>query len=322
MKKLLLPLLCIGLAITGCGNKTIPTLENGEEVVAKVDGKDITANDLYSKLKEQGGTNVLVSLIDEFIANKEIKDDEEAKKYADAQITTLKAQYEAYNQDFDEVLTSYGYNNIDELKEEIALDYKKNKVAEDYIKSTITDKEINNYYKNDVFGAMNVRYILIKPETNDDMTTDEKTEAENNALKEAKEIIKKLNDGESFEELAKEHSDDASTASDGGLFEGFEKDEVVSEFWNASVALKDNEYTKEPVKSSYGYFVISRINQDKKPTLEKVRDDILTTLMNKKLAEDENLTVKAWIEIRKNYNLDIVDSDIASEYKKTTKDYK
>ena len=48
MKKLLLPILCVGLLFTGCGEKTIPVLENGEEVVAKLDGKDITANDLYS----------------------------------------------------------------------------------------------------------------------------------------------------------------------------------------------------------------------------------------------------------------------------------
>ena len=46
MKKLLLPILCVGLLFTGCGEKTIPVLENGEEVVAKLDGKDITANDI------------------------------------------------------------------------------------------------------------------------------------------------------------------------------------------------------------------------------------------------------------------------------------
>lgn len=320
MKKLLLPILCVGLLFTGCGEKTIPVLENGEEVVAKLDGKDITANDLYNELKNQGGTNILVNLIDEFIANKEVKDDEEASKFADAQIATLKAQYESYGEDFDKVLKTY-YDSIDELKEEIILDYKKNKVVENYVKSTISDKEVNNYYKNNVFGAMNVRYILVKPEVTDDMTDEEKVEAENKALDEAKDIIKKLKDGKKFEDLAKKHSDDASTASNGGLYEGFEKDEVVEEFWNASASLKDNEYTKEPVKSSYGYFVISRISQDKKPTLEKVREDILTTLTNEKLAEDENLSVKAMIEVRKNYNLDIIDSDILSQYKKSIKDY-
>jgi len=319
--KLLLPLLCVGLVVTGCG-KTIPTLEDGKQVVAEIEGKKITAEDLYAELKSQGGTSVLVNLIDEFIANEEYPENEDAYKYADAQISTLKAQYESYGQDFDAALKNAGYANLDAFKEVIALDYKKSKVAEDYVASTVTDKEIEKYYEDEIDGSMTVRYILVKPEITDDMKDDEKKEAENAALKEAKEVIKKLNDGEKFEELAKKHSDDKTTASEGGLYSNFEKDEVVEEFWNASVALKDDEYTKEPVKSSYGYFVILRIKQNKKPSLEEVEDDIISTLTNKKLAEDENLTVKAWIEVRKNYGLNIVDSNILNEYKETLKNIK
>jgi len=263
--KLLLPILCIGLVLTGCGNKTIPKLKDGKEVVAKLDGKDFTADDLYAELKKQGGTNVLVNLIDEFIVSKEIKDDEEALKYADSQIATLKAQYESYEEDFDTALTNAGYKNLDEFKKVIALDFKKNKVAEDYIKTTFSDKEIEEYYKNNIYGEMTVRYILIKPDVKDDMTAEEKTEAEDQALDEAKDIIKKLKKGEKFEDLAKEHSDDSTTAKDGGLYSGFQKNDVVEEFWNASVNLKDGEYTTTPVKSSYGYFVILRVKQDEKP---------------------------------------------------------
>lgn len=323
MKKLrlLLPLLCMGLVVTGCG-KTIPTLEDGKQVIAELEGKNITVEELYAELKSQGGSSVLINLIDEFIANEEYPENEEANKFADAQISTLKSQYEAYGQDFDEALKSAGYETLDEFKEVIALDWKKSKVAEDYVASTITDKEIKKYYDNEVEGTMNVHYILIQPETNDDMSDDEKAKAEDKALKEAKEVIKKLNDGEKFEDLAKKHSDDKSTAEDGGKYEGFEKDDVVEEFWNAAVALKDGKYTKEPVKSVYGYFVILRDSQDKKPKLEDVEEDIVSTLVSDKMATDENLTIKAWIEVRKNYKLDIIDSDIAKDYKNTTKDIK
>ena len=323
MKKLrlLLPLLCMGLVVTGCG-KTIPTLEDGKQVIAELEGKNITVEELYAELKSQGGSSVLINLIDEFIANEEYPENEEANKFADAQISTLKSQYEAYGQDFDEALKSAGYETLDEFKEVIALDWKKSKVAEDYVASTITDKEIKKYYDNEVEGTMNVHYILIQPETNDDMSDDEKAKAEDKALKEAKEVIKKLNDGEKFEDLAKKHSDDKSTAEDGGKYEGFEKDDVVEEFWNAAVALKDGKYTKEPVKSVYGYFVILRDSQDKKPKLEDVEEDIVSTLVSDKMAADENLTIKAWIEVRKNYKLDIIDSDIAKDYKNTTKDIK
>ena len=320
--KLLLPILCVGLLLTGCGAKTIPTLEDGKQVIAQLEGKDITVEDLYAELKKQGGTSVLINLIDEFIANEEYPESKDAEKYADAQIETLKAQYESYGQDFDAALEGAGYKSLDEFKAVIALDYKKNLVAEDYVASTITDKEIEKYYNNEIEGAMNVHYILIQPETTDDMTDEEKKEAENAALEEAKSVIKKLKDGEDFEELAKEHSDDKTTAPDGGLYEGFEKDEVVEEFWNAAVNLKDGKYTTEPVKSVYGYFVILRDSQDEKPALEDLEDDIIDTLVNDKLAKDENLTVKAWVEIRKNYGLDIIDSDILDDYNKTIKDYK
>ena len=319
--KILLPLVCVGLVATGCG-KTIPTLEDGKQVVAELEGKNITAEELYEELKNQGGTGTLINLIDEFIANEEYPENEEALKYAKAQIATLKAQYEAYNQDFATALKSAGYENEEAFEQVIALDYKKSKVAEDYVASTITDKDIEKYYKNEVEGAMNVHYILVQPETTDDMTTEEKSKAENAALEEAKEVIKKLNNGEDFKELAKKHSDDKTTASNGGLYEGFEKDEVVKEFWNASVALKDGKYTTEPVKSSYGYFVILRISQDEKPELEEVEDNIIATLVNTKLSEDENLTVKAWIEVRKNYGLNIIDSNILSDYESTIKEYK
>ena len=62
-------LLCIGILILGVGiglvinrPKTIPTLKSGEEVVAKIDGKEFTANDLYAKLKEEGGSTVVLNL--------------------------------------------------------------------------------------------------------------------------------------------------------------------------------------------------------------------------------------------------------------------
>lgn len=319
--KLLLPLLCVGLLVTGCG-KTIPKLENGQEVVAKVDGKDFTAEDLYAAMKEKSGTDFLIRIIDKFIVESEIEDNEEALKFADGQIATLKAQYESYGQDFNKVLKDAGYQSIDVLKQDIAFDYNKNKVAENYVKSTISNKDIEKYYKDNIEGKMTVRYILVKPEVTDSMTSEEKTKAEDAALKEAKEIIQKLKDGEKFEDLAKKHSDDKTTAGEGGLYSSVEKNDVVKEFWDASVALKDNEYTTKPVKSSFGYFVILRIKQDKKPELKDVKDDIAGTLATAKMNEDEKASVKALIEVRKEYKMDIIDSDILNDYNSTVKTFK
>ena len=253
-------------------------------------------------------------MIDEFIANKEIETDESAKEYAQNQLDTLKAQYEQSGQDFTAALTSAGYKNENEFKELLILDYKKNKVVENYISDNLTDEEIQEYYDNDVFGEMTVKHILITPETTDDMSEEDTEKAENEAKKKAEEVIEKLNNGEKFDDLVKEYSDDEGSKDNNGLVENFTKDGVVSEFWDASIELKDGEYTKEPVKSEYGYHVIYRVSQKEKAKLKDVKDDIKEKLVEEKLNSDAELATKTWVEIRKKYKLDIKDDDIKKAY--------
>lgn len=323
MKKILIiSLCCVALFVTGCKEKNIPVLEDGKEVVAEIDGKKITAEDLYKELKDQYGANLTINFIDQFIADKEIPDNKEALESAASQIEQIKLYYEQSGADLAADLLNSGYASIDEYEKVLANNYKMNQVIEKYLSSKLTDSEINNYYENEIFGEMTVRHILIKPETTDTMTTDEKTEAENKALEEAKSLITKLNNKEAkFEDLAKEFSDDG-TASEGGLYAKFTKDKVVSEFWAASVALKDGEYSKTPVKTQYGYHIILRVSQAEKPTLESVKDTIKDTLVSDKLATDETLSYKTWATIRENYGLKIYDTDIESIYNKTIKSYK
>ncbi|MDD2378020.1 MAG: peptidylprolyl isomerase [Bacilli bacterium] len=312
-KKLLLAMVIVGLLVSGCA-KT-PTLKNGQEVIAKINGKDFTVEDLYEELKDQGGYQVLVNMIDTYIANKEVPDNADSEQYADGQIAALKAQTESYGQDYMTTINSYGFKNETELKDYFILTNKLQKVTEKYVKKTIKDKEVEKYYKDNVYGEMTVRHILISPETTEGMTDDQKKTAENDALKQAKDIIAKLNKGEKFEDLAKEHSDDTGTASEGGLYANFVKgDGTVDEFWNASVKLKDNEYTKEPVKTQFGYHIILRVKQNAKPKLEDVKEDILSTMVQDMLKQDQNLEKKTWADIRKDYKLDLIDTEIKKAY--------
>ncbi|MCD8571518.1 MAG: peptidylprolyl isomerase [Alphaproteobacteria bacterium] len=71
----------------------------------------------------------------------------------------------------------------------------------------------------------------------------------------AKEIIQKIKDGGSFEELAKENSTDG-TASLGGELGYFAKESVVPEFGNAAFGMKAGEMSQTPVKTQFGYHVI------------------------------------------------------------------
>lgn len=310
-KKIFALVLVATLMLTGCGK--IATLKNGEEVVAKMDGKSITAEDLYDELKKQGGAVTLTNMIDAFVVNKEIKTDDDAKSYADSQLSSYKKSYQSYGQDFNAALTSAGYADEDEFKDELILEYKKNVVTENYVKDELTDDEIQKYYDDNIYGDIEARHILISPNTKDDMTDDEKEEAEKKAKKEAEDIIKKLNDGEDFAELAKKYSDDEGTASKGGKLT-VTYGSVVDEFWDAASKLKDGEYSKEPVKSEYGYHIIYRIKQKAKPKLDDVKDDVIDKLTQEKINNDSTLQTKALVALRKKYNLEISDDELKKSY--------
>ncbi|MHA1230293.1 MAG: peptidylprolyl isomerase [Candidatus Helarchaeota archaeon] len=75
-------------------------------------------------------------------------------------------------------------------------------------------------------------------------------------LSQAEAILEELNDGVSFEKLAKEHSICPSKKR-GGDLGIFGKGQMVPEFERAAFALKVGEISK-PVKTRYGYHIIKR----------------------------------------------------------------
>lgn len=305
------------LLTAGCGK--VAELKNGEQVVGKLEGKTITAGDLYKELKVKGGASIFTSMVDEYIANKEIEDSDTIKSEAKTQLTQVKTQYESAGQDFNAAMKNAGYENEDAFLKVLMLDIKKNKVVENFLKEKVSDDEINDYYEKNIDGEITARHILITPDVKDDMSDEDKTKAKEEAKKEAEKLIKKLNDGDKFEDLAKKNSDDEGSKEDGGLVENVTKDSVVEPFYTALTKLKDGQYTKEPVESSYGYHIILRVSQKEKPELKDVKDDILSDIVSDKLSSDTNLTNTTWVEIRKKYKLNIEDSEIKKGYETLTK---
>lgn len=317
-KKLLIGLISLGvLATTGCGK--IPKLENGEEVVASLDGKNFTANDLYNELKKQGGSSVLVNMIDTFITNQEITDSKEAEEYAASLIKQYKLSYEQNGADFEAALISNGYANEDEFKKVIATDYKKSEIAKKYIKADITDDELKDYYDNHISDELSVKHILIAPKVSDNATDEEKTNAENAALEKAKNLIEQLNNGADFDTLAKENSSDDATKNNGGVINNVVKEGYVTEFWNAAYALENGKYTTEPVKTQYGYHIIYKVSHTEKKSLDEMKDTLYNKIVSEKISNDSSLEQKTWVKIREKYNLAINDSTIDSTYKSSIK---
>ena len=83
----------------------------------------------------------------------------------------------------------------------------------------------------------------------------------------SKAILKRLNAGEAFEDLAKEVSIDG-TAELGGNLGFFLKKEVVPDFGNAAFAMEPGDVSVKPVKSPYGYHIIKVEEKRARPVPE------------------------------------------------------
>ena len=300
--------LCAVLCLTGCKTK----LKNGKEVAIKINGENITADDLYDELREKYAKYQIIDDIDKKIFNVIYKGDKDIEEQVKNQYESYESQYSQNGQSFDEVLENYGYKNADEFKDELRLNFQRAKAIDDYIKDNISDKEIKKYYDETYAGEISAKHILISTNS---MSEDE-------AEKKAKDLIKQLNDGADFSTLAKENSDDPGSKENGGDLGYFGKGQMVKEFEEAAYNLKVDEYTKEPVKTSYGYHIILKTGEKKKTSLKKAKENIIETLVNKKKEEDKLISVTALDEIRKNYGLKFKDSKLKSIYKEYIEEQK
>lgn len=310
-------LLIVNIILIVNGHKV--KLSDGKEVIASIDDKNITAEELFDKIKEKYGTSILVNMIDETIIKKEISNTSDTVKKAQEQVNTIKQQYETMGYKWNEVLTNYGYENEQALIDEISNSLLKEEVAVKYLSKNITDEEIQKYYNENVFDSFTAKHILIIPDTNDNMTDAEKTAAEEAAKNKALEVITKLNNGEAWATLVASYSQDTGSKDNEGLVENFTKGDVVDEFYEATKNLSDGAYTSEPVKSKFGYHVILRVSKTDKEALDTMKDELIEKIVDSKLSSDSKLYTTTWDNIRKSYNLEINDTKIKNIYDKSIK---
>lgn len=304
-------LLAITTITTGCGKEA--KLDDNTTAVS-LKGAKITATDYYNEIKTSN-ISKLVDIIDHQLFDEKYPSNDEEDKSVKEQINQIKETYGSNETMYLSAIQQYfGVSSEDELEEMLRLEYKRNEAVEDYIKDALSDKEIENYYNENIIGDIKASHILIKPDVDSDATDEEKQKAENKAKKEAEKTIKKLKDGEDFARLAKEYSDDTSTAKDGGNLGYFNTDDMDENFMDAVKKLNNNEYTKEPVKTQYGYHIILKVDQKDKPKLKEVKDDIKTTLANAKLDGNSTLHYQTLIDIREKNNIKWQDDKLEKQY--------
>jgi peptidyl-prolyl cis-trans isomerase C len=149
---------------------------------------------------------------------------------------------------------------------------------ENMVNKKIDEKRLKDVYAEYVKSFPDVddikaRHILVKDEAK------------------AKDLIKELNSGKDFAELAKANSIDGTAAS-GGELGYFAKTEVVPAFADAAFALTVGEYSKKPVKTDFGYHIIKVEEKRKRPPA--AYNDIkpyLETQVRRQILDE---TVQAW----------------------------
>lgn len=315
MKKITYIIMCFGmiLLLTGCGEN--PKLKTGEDVLISFNDENlnISVEELYDVLKEKYGVNHIIEIMDNKILNKIYKTDEIAEKNANDQIESMEIYYGGADK-FLETLQSYGYQSVEEFKENLLLNYKRDLAVKDYVRNNLKESDINKYYENKIFGDITASHILIKVETDDSMTDDEKRDVEKKAQEKIDEIYKKLEEGSDFYELAKEYSQDTASSVNGGRLDAFNKGEMVSTFEEAAMNLEVGTYSKKAVLTEHGYHIIYKESQKEKPKLEDVKETIIKNLIDEELTNNEKLQYEALIELRKEYGLSINDKDLNTYY--------
>lgn len=276
----------------------------GNETIATVKGGSIKQNELYKEMKKLYSVNYALDLVDaEILKNKYNLTDEqkeEVEEQADYYLTTYETYYGYTEEEF---LSENGFSTKQEFIDYLTLNYKRDLYYIDYLKTKIDQEEIQAYYDENVYGEINTKHILV--EVDDDVT-------EEQALAKAKEIIAKLDSGKTFEEVTEEYGDEIISEDLG--YNGFNSG-LVTEYVEASKELENGTYSKEPVKTDYGYHVIYKVDQKDKPSLEEATNDIVEILGEDLEEEDTYIKYKALIQLREDNKLKFKDSKFKEEYK-------
>lgn len=267
-KKVLIPILAVVLVALIIG---AVYLTQRSKTVATVENEKITQEQLNKELNKQYGATVLNMMISNKVVDLEA--DKAKVKVTDkdvqAELDKMIKQYGG-QETFNMLLAQNGMTE-DLFKEQVEQNLKVTKILEPSIE--ITDDEIKTYFEDNKasFGTpeqVEASHILVE---------DEKT---------AKEVKKKLDDGEDFAKLAKEYSTDTQTKDKGGELGYFTTGKMVEAFDKAAFSMKVDEIS-DPVKTDFGYHIIKVTGKKeaKEATLEDSKAKIKEALLAQKVQE-------------------------------------
>lgn len=360
-KKLLATVALSAILFTGCGIKSAQTIikVNGQSITQGqfdesfdksaqggmmsqlgINVKDGKNNFLYYLIKDKVVNELIVrELLNQEVEKRGIKVTNDDVDNAIKEIVDKIGSKEQLNQ----LLKQNGISSAQfrkDLKEEV----KMKKLAKELVNVNISDADAKKYYNDNIQqfkypDKVKASHILIavNPQEIEEIIT---SDVENAGA--SKEEIKKKVDAEiaskkakaekllaeakkdpaQFDKLAKENSDDTTTAVKGGDLGFFAAQEMVPEFSQAAFSMKPNTISNL-VKTQFGYHIIKvtdRMEAGQQP-FEKVKNDIKGFLENQKQLEAidnlvESLKKNATIEyVNKEYDPQVIKESLQTEMK-------
>ncbi|KRK49202.1 peptidylprolyl isomerase [Secundilactobacillus kimchicus] len=278
MKKWLVALAGILLSFTlaACGSKTVATTSGGK----------ITESAFYDSLKNtSSGKQVLQQMILNKVLDKQFGD-----KVSDSDVNKEFSSYKKqYGSSFNSVLQQSGMT-ASQLKEQIKSNLLLKQAVKKY--TTITQKDLDKQFKS-FEPKVTVSHILVAKKST------------------AQDVIKQLKAGKSFASLAKKYSTDTATKNKGGKLDAFDNTDTTldDDFKSAAFKLKTGEYTKDPVKTQYGYHIIKMDNNPGKGTVKQHKTDLEDQIVDSRMNDAD--TLKSVVsKVLKKGNVSIKDSQL------------
>ncbi|AHM61065.1 peptidyl-prolyl cis-trans isomerase [Flammeovirgaceae bacterium 311] len=117
-------------------------------------------------------------------------------------------------------------------------------------------------------GKARVAHLMIR--THADMSEEELTAAK--ARVDA--LYQQLSQGESWEALVRQFSEDKATASKAGELPPFGTGQMIPEFEKSAFALKEKGNISQPVKTPYGWHIIKLLDRESLPPFEELQAEL------------------------------------------------
>ena len=276
------------------------------EVVARVNGQPVSKTDFDRLVKNvEAGRGpipadkrdeVLRAVLDQLITYNVLKQEAASRKLAvadtdvEAQFAQMQKQFPS-EAEFNKALAARN-TTVAQLKADAKIDMAINKMMEAEVTGVAaTDADVQDFYaKNpDKFKqgeSVRASHILIKADEKADEPTKKAARAKIDGL------LKRVKAGEDFGALAKENSEDGSSAQ-GGDLGFFPRGQMVPAFDQAAFALKPGEVS-DVVVSQFGFHIIKLIEKKDATVvpLEQVKPRVQEFLTNQKKQEKVDALIK------------------------------